>query len=304
MSAKKVLIVEDEAPNLKLLVNKIKNLGYTTLTARDGTAALDLIKKENPNLIILDVILEKTVDRSKTEFVSLASHQLRTPLSAINWYGEMLLAGDVGKMTSDQRKYVEEIYAGSQRMTSLVGSLLNVSRIELGTFLVDPALTDVIKLVKAMVSKLKPQITALSHKFEEHYDAKLPLLNVDSKVTQIIIENLITNAVKYTPRGGRISLTVKKEAPNIIISVTDNGYGIPKNQQDKVFGKLFRADNIVSKDTEGTGLGLYLVKSIVDLIGGKIGFVSKENKGTTFNVQLPLTGMKQIVVSTAKVDKK
>jgi PAS domain S-box-containing protein len=242
--------------------------------------------------VFRDIYREKEIDKSKTEFVSLASHQLRTPLSTISWYAEMLLAGDAGKITKEQARYIDEIYRSNQRMTELVGSLLNVSRIELGTFSVDPEPTDLVKLAQDTVKDLEPQIFARRQNFQEQYEPNIPLVNVDPKLMRMVIENLASNAIKYTPEMGNVTLYIKHDTDSTHIIVKDSGLGIPLRQQDKIFSKLFRADNVKTHDTEGTGLGLYLVKSIVDYSGGKIWFKSKENKGTTFHVSIPDDGMK------------
>lgn len=242
-------------------------------------------------MVIHDVTKERQIDRAKSEFVSLASHQLRTPLTAINWYTDMLVAGDAGKLTAEQAKYLGEIKFGNKRMIELVNALLNVSRIELGTFMIEPEPTDLIELCKAIVRDNEPRIFESKLDFKENYD-KLPVIPMDPKLMRIVIENLVTNAIKYTPEGGSASLTVKQEKQNILITVQDTGYGIPKIQQDKIFGKLFRADNVKAHDTEGTGLGLYIAKSVTESSGGRIWFESVEDKGTTFHVELPLSGMK------------
>ena len=125
------------------------------------------------------------------------------------------------------------------------------------------------------------------------YDDDLPTMMVDSKLMTIVFQNLLSNAVKYTPEGGEITLTVKKDEGTMQITVSDTGMGIPKSQQEKIFSKLFRADNVRAKDTEGTGLGLYIVKAILDEAGGSVKLESEENKGTTFYVTMPLSGMIQ-----------
>jgi len=243
--------------------------------------------------IFRDVTREKEIDRAKTELISLASHQLRTPLSTVNWYTEMLLSANGSKLLNKkQREYLKEVYRGSQRMVSLVNALLNVSRIEMGTLAIKPSPTDIIKLAKSNLSNFELQIKRKKIKIEKHYD-KLGDINVDPNLTSVVFQNLLSNAVKYTPTGGKICLSIIKRKSDILISVADTGYGIPKNQQSKIFTKLFRADNIKEKDTEGTGLGLYIVKSIIDQSGGKIWFESEENKGTTFYISLPLSGMKE-----------
>ncbi len=243
--------------------------------------------------VFRDVTKEKEVDQAKTEFVSLASHQLRTPLSTINWYSEMLLEGDAGKLTDEQVKYVDEIYRGNQRMVALVGDLLNVSRIDLGTFMVDPEPTNIIEMAQKIVQDMEPRIFKQKIDFREEYGKNMPLIQVDHKLMRMVIDNLASNAVKYTPEKGKVTLSIKREKDQIHIRVQDSGYGIPEKQQNRIFSKLFRADNVKSKDTEGTGLGLYITKSIVDFAGGKIWFESAENRGTTFHVMLPLAGMKQ-----------
>ncbi len=242
--------------------------------------------------VFRDIYREKEIDKSKTEFVSLASHQLRTPLSTISWYAEMLLAGDAGKVTKEQTRYIDEIYRSNQRMTELVGSLLNVSRIELGTFSVDPEPTNLVKLAQDTVKDLEPQIFARRLDFRENYEPQIPIVNVDPKLMRMVIENLASNAIKYTPEAGKVTLYIKHRANATQITVKDSGLGIPLRQQDKIFSKLFRADNVKTHDTEGTGLGLYLVKSIVDYSGGKIWFKSREGKGTAFHVSIPDDGMK------------
>lgn len=242
-----------------------------------------------------DITHEKEVDRAKTEFVSLASHQLRTPLSSINWYAEMLLAGDGGKLNEEQISFVNEIYTANQRMVELVNSLLNVSRLELGTFAVEPLPTDIIKIAQEVLSELKPVIISKKLKLVFDYDKNIPIISADPKLIRIVFQNLLSNSVKYTPEKGEVKLLLSQDKKNLLVQVIDSGYGIPKNQQDKIFSKLFRADNVREKDTEGTGLGLYIIKSIVDHAGGKISFESEEDKGTSFFVSLPLNGMKKKV---------
>ena len=242
--------------------------------------------------VFRDITHDKEIDKAKTEFVSLASHQLRTPLSAINWYSEMLLAGDAGPITEMQKKFVQEVYHGSQRMVELVNSLLNVSRIDLGTFGIDPVLTDITEVSESLLGELRSQIELRKLHLEVSYDEDVPSILLDPKLIRIILQNLLSNAVKYTPEGGKIRLGIMLDGKKrLLITVADTGYGIPTSQHDKIFTKLFRADNVMEKDTEGTGLGLYLVKSIIETTGGSITFRSAENKGTTFFVTFPITGM-------------
>lgn len=247
--------------------------------------------------VFRDITYEREIDKAKTEFVSLASHQLRTPLSTVNWYAEMLLEGDVGELNEKQKKYLDEVYRSNQRMVELVNALLDVSSLELGTFMVEPESTDIIKLARSVIDEQKPQIKAKKITFSFLSDKNIPLMEADPKHLRMVLQNILSNAIKYTPEKGEIKLTVSlADKSNIRLKISDTGYGIPKNQQGKIFTKLFRADNVRDKDTDGTGLGLYIVKSIVENSGGKVWFKSeggKENKGTTFYVTLPLIGVKK-----------
>lgn len=238
-----------------------------------------------------DITQRKEVDRAKTEFVSLASHQLRTPLSAIRWYSEMLLSKYVGDLNEKQRQYVKEIYTGNLRMVELVNALLNVSRIDLGTFVSEPEPVNLVEICESVLAELTPQIIE-KKQFVERIFANAPqTYNADPKLIRIVFQNFLSNSVKYTQSEGRIAAEISVRENNLYIRVSDNGYGIPKAQHTKIFEKLFRADNVRQKDTEGTGLGMYIVKAIVESSGGKIWFESEENNGTTFHVLLPLSGM-------------
>lgn len=252
-----------------------------------------------------DITKEKEVDKAKTEFVSLASHQLRTPLSAINWYTEMLLDGDAGAVNEDQKKFLEEIAIGNKRMVDLVDDLLNVSRLDMGTFILEIKPINILDLIKSVLGEEKPQIIEKKLEIEESYDKDLAPFVADEKLLRIVFQNLLSNAVKYTTPSGKLKISLLKinigetfgekiiDKESLAFSVSDSGMGIPSSQQDKIFMKLFRADNAKASETEGTGLGLYVIKSIIDLSGGLIWFKSEENKGTTFYVVFPISGMQK-----------
>lgn len=243
--------------------------------------------------IIRDVTQEKAIDRAKTEFVSLASHQLRTPLSAIRWYAEMLLAGDAGSLTEEQTQFIGGIYEGNKRMIELVSALLNVSRIELGTFVIEPQIMEVEKELNNVLDDLRPEIVKNHTQIAVKLDTGLKQYYADSKLFRIILQNLISNAVKYSPKKGKVSVCFEKSATEVLLSVSDAGLGIPTAQQKRIFEKLFRADNAAALNVEGNGLGLYIVKAVVEGAGGKVWFESVENKGSVFYVSLPLEGMKK-----------
>ncbi|MBT7228329.1 PAS domain S-box protein [Candidatus Parcubacteria bacterium] len=239
-----------------------------------------------------DVSKERQIDRAKSEFVSLASHQLRTPLSTISWYAEMLLAEDAGKLNKEQKEYTGEIYKGNQRMVDLVNALLNVSRIELGTLAVDPKPTNLIDQAESVLNEIKPLIAKKKLKVVKKFGKAIPEINLDDKLMRIVWQNLLSNSLKYTPDKGQIGVSITKDKVNVKIEVSDTGMGIPKAQQKNIFTKLFRADNVREKETDGTGLGLYIVKSVIKQFGGEVWFKSVENKGTTFYATIPLKGIK------------
>lgn len=234
------------------------------------------------------------LEKTKTELISLMAHQLRTPCSIISWHTEMLLSADlVRTLNEKQKSYLQTIHQNNQRLIALINNLLNVSRIEMGKLVINPRSTDLIKLIKQSLKDFNLQIKAKRIETEEHYDQLSIIIKVDPNLMQIVFDNLFSNAIKYIPFQGKINLRVEKRKTDILISIQDTGCGIPKEQQPMIFTKLFRADNARKYDTKGTGLGLYIVKHIIEEGGGKIWFESEENKGTTFYLTLPLEGMRK-----------
>jgi signal transduction histidine kinase/CHASE1-domain containing sensor protein len=245
-----------------------------------------------------DVTREKNIDRQKTEFVSIASHQLRTPLTAIRWYTEMFMNEDVARLSPHQKKYMHQICQSNQFMIDLVNKLLNVSRIELGTLKIESEPTDICVIAENIICEQQKNIKAKKIIFERYFQ-KIPKYTTDPTLLRMVLQNVFANALKYTPSHGKISWSISLKKKTILINITDNGCGIPRIAKDQIFYKFFRAEN--TKDVTGTGLGLYIVKSILDMFGGTISFESISsdvakwsNTGTTFLITLPLAHKKSL----------
>lgn len=259
-----------------------------------------------------DISLELEVEHAKSEFVTLASHQLRTPMSAIQWYSEMLLSGDTGKLSSEQRGHVQEIYTSNLRLKAIVDAMLMVSTLELGHLPIRPEPTDITEVSKQVLAdELHNQPNVKDLQITEDYAAHLPRIPLDPLAIKTILRNVLSNAIKYTPPGGGITITIKRSdeklspssTGSVMIAVKDTGYGIPIHEQKNIFVKLFRAGNIKEKDTDGTGLGLYIIKELIEQVGGRISFVSRQGKGSTFTILLPIEGMQASDATTNKPSK-
>ncbi len=235
-----------------------------------------------------DVTREKEINRAKTEFVSIASHELRTPLANMSLSVEMLLDNIAGELSGEQRNYLRGMQGEVRGMAELVDALLNISRIELGTLVINLEPANIIGVVEAVLNSFTSQIKNKELEINKEYGKNIPIINMDRNIMRIIIRNIFSNSIKYTPRGGKINCLIKRQEKEIIIKISDNGCGIPRDQQNKIFKKLFRADNAVKITNKGVGLGLYIVKSMLERCGGRVWFESEENKGATFYIAVPL----------------
>jgi len=246
--------------------------------------------EETGTLIILhDVTREKEIERIKSEFVTLSAHQLRTPLSAIKWSLRMLLDEDLGKLTKEQRDFIEKTYRSNERMISLINDLLNITRIEEGRHIYQFLFCDFLKIIQSVIDYYREEMEKKKIQFEFKKPTKrLPKILADEEKIKLVIENLLNNAIRYTFSGGKIVISINLLEKEVEFKIEDTGIGIPKDEQLRVFTKFFRGVNAVRLETEGSGLGLFVTKNIIDAHGGKIGFKSEEGKGSTFYFTLPI----------------
>ncbi|MFA7286109.1 MAG: HAMP domain-containing sensor histidine kinase [Patescibacteria group bacterium] len=236
---------------------------------------------------------EQLISQMKSEFISIAAHQLRTPLSAVKWTMKMLGDGDIGPLSQEQRDFLDRGYKVNERMIRLVGDLLNVARIEEGRFGYVFQATDMLDYLEKAIERFR--VEAAAHGVSLAYDKPnftLPPLQIDPAKMELVLQNLIENAIKYSQPGGLIDVRVKKYTDHAEITIEDHGVGVPKHQMHRLFTKFFRGDNVVRMQTEGSGLGLFIVKNIVKNHGGDIHAESDEGKGTRMIFTLPLSAEK------------
>lgn len=242
--------------------------------------------------VFRDISLEYEIDRMKSEFISLASHQLRTPLSAIKTYTHMIMDGYMGDVTAEQRRSLSTIVGAANRMNELISTLLNITRIESGSISVQPKVLSLKKLVEEALKELEHTAHARSITVSLAKTTNAFNVKTDSLIAKEIISNLASNAIKYTPDGGKVTLQLTQRKTGVVLAVKDTGLGIPKASQDQIFTKFFRAPNVVKLETSGTGLGLYLVKGLAERLGGDVWFTSEEHKGSTFYFYIPNEAVK------------
>lgn len=239
-------------------------------------------------MTLVDITRQKKAEDAKSEFVSLASHQLRTPIAGMKWSAELLLMDNPDSLTERQHKYIDRLLISIKRMALLVDDFLRVSRFELGTFRPEYKTVSLSELFEDIMSELAPRVDQKKLTVKTFFDEAVDTVVTDPNLMRMIVTNLYSNATKYTLEKGTIHLGFGKKNDNIVITVADNGMGIPAEDQDEIFSKLFRASNAVRNVPDGTGLGLYIVREAVSVLKGQITFTTTENIGTTFEVTLPL----------------
>ncbi len=226
--------------------------------------------------------------RMKSEFISVVSHQLRSPLSNLRWVIELLMSGKINPVSEKQLEYFKILKENSARMGGLVSDLLIVSRIETAKIPLKKKEFSLEDLTKELTKELKLFAEASNVEVVFAPQAGLPNVFADPSQLRLVIENLLDNAIRYVKDKGRVEIKLAKKNKNICLEIKDDGVGIPEEDQKYIFQKFFRSKNVLRYQTEGSGLGLYIAKSIIEESGGKIGFKSEENKGSTFWFTLPI----------------
>jgi PAS domain S-box-containing protein len=254
-----------------------------------GSVAITNQKAKVGTLVILhDVTREKMVERMKTEFVSVAAHQMRTPLSAVKWSLEILLAGQAGDTNEEQKSLIKKGYESNERMIQLVNSLLSVDRIESGKTTYTFQAAQLKSIIESLIVEISPSAAKRGVEIEVEGADGLPNVKADKDKIRAVMQNLVDNAVKYTIKGGKVRIQFSKKDDFVETVVQDTGIGIPDDQKKSIFRKFFRAGNAVKLETDGSGLGLFITQKIINDHGGEIWFESQEDIGSKFYFTLPI----------------
>lgn len=279
-------------------IRLLRTIGDELVIAIQNALSVQEVKDLNANLEQRIVAATKELrasnaqlqklDEAKDEFISMASHQLRTPLTSIKGYVSMLMEGDVGKVSDEQKHLLQEAFVSSERMVRLIGDFLNVSRLQTGKFVIDKHPVDLAQLVADEIDALGSNAASRDLSFHYKKPKGIPTLLLDENKIQQVIMNFADNAIYYSKEASTIQVSLKKVGDMIEFSVKDTGIGVPKDQQDQLFNKFFRATNARQQRPDGTGVGLFLAKKVIDAHGGEIIFQSQENKGSTFGFRLPI----------------
>lgn len=275
------------------LVNDVSESGWLKQRLAQQRNELLLLsdKLARQNVELEAAISElKQLDELKSRFISVAGHELRTPITSISGFIEVILEEEISPLSPELREYLEIVRSSANRMLQTVNNLLDVNRIEAGRVELVLQPVDLPALVEATAAEYRPQLKAQQKQLALDIAVNLPRALCDQARAVQIVDNLLSNAVKYTPDGGQIRLevTLAEQEGFLQVAVIDNGRGIAPEEQDKVFSRFFRAKSTISSGQRGAGLGLYISRALVELHGGRIWFKSQPNQGTTFCVTFPI----------------
>jgi signal transduction histidine kinase len=286
------VIYDDERANLAKISNEIglaleNTLQYTKIQQFNSELQFKIddatrqLKRSNEKL--------KALDEAKDDFVSMASHQLRTPLTSVKGYLSMVLEGDAGELNEQQRSMLDQAFTSSQRMTYLIADLLNLSRLKTGKFVIENIPTDLAKVITQELSQVEATAEARKLTITYQEPESFPTLLLDQTKIRQVIMNFVDNAIYYTPAGGEITVKVEELEKSIEFTVHDTGIGVPAADQHNLFSKFYRAANAKQARPDGTGLGLFMARKVIVAQGGATIFRSQVGKGSMFGFSFPKT---------------
>lgn len=239
--------------------------------------------------VLHDITAAKETEELKSGFISVASHQLRTPLSGMKWGIDTLRKAEAGPISEEQSQLLAKLYSANEQMINLINDLLDSARIEEGRFGYIFHLIDVVPLAEKILAMFTAQIKQRNLEVTFHKPSRsVPSISADAQKLEMAVQNVIENAIKYTVSGGRVDIAFHAGAATLIMDVKDTGIGIPRDQQKFLFTKFFRAPNAIRFQPEGSGLGLWIANEIMKRHNARISVESEENKGSIFSLQWPL----------------
>jgi PAS domain S-box-containing protein len=290
----------DETPIFQLIKTRKPQQQDVRVTTCDGTTIpvsvlVNHVEHEGEKsgylVLFRDLSEQEALEHAKTEFVSLASHQLRTPIASVRWMTEVLLDEEIGSLNDRQREYIQNIRLSGTEMSEMVNDFLNVSNIELEKMEIRPEPIDLRAIAENALDNHQEKIKKKELTIKKDFDPDLPEIVLDRKMIGVAIGSLIANAVTYTDKGGAVDVSIEGKRKYAYVDVRDDGCGIPEADQARIFEKFFRASNARTQDPQGTGLGLYLAKAMIERLGGDISFDSQEGEGSEFHLKIPLSGV-------------
>jgi PAS domain S-box-containing protein len=291
-------LFHDNETRMSIVLNQLQNhtamsdieIQFRTLTGDTRWVLLSAFSYgtgQDQLVSLVDITRQKEIDIAKTEFVTLASHQLRTPIAAVRWNLELLRSIHT-QPTEEQDTYYKKINRNVERLAGLVNDFLHVSKLELGTFASAPTVIEFSAFIKNSISEFDKLIEDKKLEIKAEFNPEPFTAKLDTRLLRIVLDNLLSNAIKYTPSGGTIFVSYEGTESEVTLVVADTGIGIPIDERDNLFSRFYRASNAEKQHTEGTGLGLYIAKQAVRKMSGNIHVDSVLGQGTTFTIKISL----------------
>lgn len=268
---------------------------FSAKTYDDPTLIVGAVSIVTVFILTIGTVIVSSVERiaeasrMKSEFIAIASHELKTPLSAIKWALDLILSYKKEQCNEEILEYLVAMNENNERLIKLTNNLLDVSRIESGSFTLNPKKQSIVELIEDLVKELQPlaSVSNVSLTFSQPQE-QIPLIYFDSDRIKMVLVNLIHNAIKYIKGKGNVNLSITRSGNKVVVEVRDTGVGIPRHDQPFIFSKFYRSNNTFMYQTQGAGLGLFIARAFIEASGGKIGFKSSEGSGSVFWFSLPI----------------